>query len=514
MKLSILKNNKELKRFWFIVGLLFFPAQVFAIETLTVGSTFTPNPTPALQKPVLKAYSIKKRDTLWDLAGEFYGKPWVWPLFLKFNSIKNPDLIHPGETLLFPNLKVLMEIKEKSPEQVKKVRQELEKQGPPQVVTQPGPINSETPVPKTMTPTSTPSPSLTTRETPTFRVTGSKSINISYAEAIGNSTNGLTDTGYNRHETLRLHMEGQMNNEVKISGDFNQSDLALEDDYDLVLSTKHWEFYFGDFPATLPGSQFLSSNMQITGLRTTGKYDDWTATAIYGTPKGNPVYQKLFGNGTLGPYAIAGAPFVPSSEVVMLNKQRLSRGTDYTFDYTLGYLTFINRMIQLTDLIEVQAESGAAVYNTQVYGYHAELALAGKLNPSDYLSPTAKSGIGTAPVTSQGILGGPATVGTAGFGNAGGMPVSSPWRSSELNSHWKFPTPGVSVTVTASVPATLPQPKMEPTGNTVPAGTGSMGVPSRLGSQLQAPPKSRDCDKRISMGGWAGLHGSSPTTRF
>ncbi len=362
-----------------IVPLASVPAAVSPVPTALVLST----PVPAV--PVLKQYTIEQDDTLWDLADSFYGKPWLWPLFLKFNSIPNPDLIHPGQTILFPSEEVLVGIADKSPQQVTQERETLQSQTTPVVVTSPptpqappsSPVTAATPVPTVKT---TPSPSPTVIKTPTFKVTGSKTINLSYSEAQGNTTTGITNTGYNRNETLTLHMEGQLNDEVKISGNFAQSDLALQDEYDLTLSTKHWDLYFGDFSASLPGSQFLSSGLSTTGLKLTGHYDNWDVTALYATPQGRPVYDKFFGNNTQGPYLIPTVPLVPGSEVVTLNGQKLARGTDYSLDYTLGQLTFISRVIQLTDVVEVTAESSSSVFNTQIFGYHADVALIGKVD--------------------------------------------------------------------------------------------------------------------------------------
>src|SRR6185369_11195209 len=149
---------------------------------------------PATGKPVLKVYIVDEDDTLWDLANEFYGKPWVWPLFLKFNSIANPDLIHPGQKLLFPSYEVLQEIKQSSPEEVVKVREELQKQNTPEPVTRPAPVSQAALTPKEVVVKPLPTP----EKTPTFKVTGSKTINVSYAQAVGSGGSGSTNTGYDR----------------------------------------------------------------------------------------------------------------------------------------------------------------------------------------------------------------------------------------------------------------------------------------------------------------------------
>jgi len=47
-----------------------------------------------------KEVIVAKGDTLWDISGRFLQHPWEWPKLWKRNpSIKNPDLIYPGERL-------------------------------------------------------------------------------------------------------------------------------------------------------------------------------------------------------------------------------------------------------------------------------------------------------------------------------------------------------------------------------------------------------------------------------
>jgi LysM repeat protein len=70
---------------------------------------YTPKPAAGDQVPaspkegiLVRTVTVKRGDTLKNLSRKHIGVASWFPQVLLFNSVKNPDLIHPGERLLFP----------------------------------------------------------------------------------------------------------------------------------------------------------------------------------------------------------------------------------------------------------------------------------------------------------------------------------------------------------------------------------------------------------------------------
>ena len=57
---------------------------------------------PTTIPPSGAPYRIRWGDTLWDISEAFYRNPWLYPRIVRFNRIRNPDLIVSGTTIRIP----------------------------------------------------------------------------------------------------------------------------------------------------------------------------------------------------------------------------------------------------------------------------------------------------------------------------------------------------------------------------------------------------------------------------
>ena len=85
-------------------------------------------------------HEVVVANTLWDLAGHYYGDPWQWPRIHEANAdrVKDPHWIYPGQVLVIPGLDKTVTVVKKAPEPAPAVEQPAAEE-PPQPVEEPPP---------------------------------------------------------------------------------------------------------------------------------------------------------------------------------------------------------------------------------------------------------------------------------------------------------------------------------------------------------------------------------------
>ena len=83
------------------------PVTNWSGSALTTSATTGPN-IPAPPKPAPKPiadnrhYTIKRGDTLWDLAQKYYGNPYQWTKIAQANANPDPRKLQIGRKLIIP----------------------------------------------------------------------------------------------------------------------------------------------------------------------------------------------------------------------------------------------------------------------------------------------------------------------------------------------------------------------------------------------------------------------------
>jgi hypothetical protein len=218
-------------------------------------------------------------------------------------------------------------------------------------------------------------------------IKGSRFFSFS-SKSIEGSKEGFLP-GTSREESLRLNISGKVS-DTEINANFLQTSTigttqvsSREEKVSILLKRGSTEAYFGDFTADLDETEFARLNKVLSGVKLSGNYERLNFKALASTPQGQSKIIKVYGDGTQGPYNL-GYKTVIDSERVYVDGVIQKRGTDYEIDYNAGTVTFKNKTIIKTQIIEIYFDYRSTTYQHATYAVRSSA----KINPNLNLGVT------------------------------------------------------------------------------------------------------------------------------
>lgn len=122
--------------------------------------------------------------------------------------------------------------------------------------------------------------------------------------------------------------------------------------YRLWTDVGPWSAQYGDIRAALPGDNpYARFVKQVDGVELSYKAGGLEARLLRSEARGQARTVTIPGNNTAGPYFLQSSQIVRGSERVEIDGVIQQFGTDYTIDYDLGAVTFVNRQTLVARVI-------------------------------------------------------------------------------------------------------------------------------------------------------------------
>jgi hypothetical protein len=124
------------------------------------------------------------------------------------------------------------------------------------------------------------------------------------------------------------------------------------DRYRLWYDDRTFKAEYGDIRATLPTrNRFITINNSVSGFTAGYRKGPLQAGLIRTESRGEPRSVSIAGNNSAGPYYLQSNQIVRGSERIEVDGVLQSLGQDYTIDYDLGAITFLNRQTLASKII-------------------------------------------------------------------------------------------------------------------------------------------------------------------
>ncbi|KQC08896.1 MAG: hypothetical protein APR54_00365 [Candidatus Cloacimonas sp. SDB] len=217
-------------------------------------------------------------------------------------------------------------------------------------------------------------------------ISGNKTISISVSN----------EKDFELDQSLYLRIYGKLSDNLNVEAQLTDSESPITPEGDsreistldqvfFRLFGKQYEIAFGDLELEMSRTNFTNFTPKFEGLKA-----GWFGqNGIYGAlavSKGKRIRIEFYGvNGKQGPYYLSvngsrGVLVVPGSEKVYLNGLLISRGDDYTIDYSEGSITFTeSNFIDSEAKIAVSFQYSDENYRQNMYLVNSEVNLLERL---------------------------------------------------------------------------------------------------------------------------------------
>ena len=226
-----------------------------------------------------------------------------------------------------------------------------------------------------------------------LNISGSKTISVSVA----------SDEDFSVYQSLFLRIDGELRRNLRIRAQLSDSQSPLTPEGDtrelssldqifIKLYGNEYEISFGDLDIAYEETQFINFSSRFEGLKAEwfGRNSYQGALAISRGKQSTNEFNGM--DGKQGPYFITVAHIgtnvliIPGSEEVYLNGLGMSRGTDYTIDYSFGSITFTSRhFIDSNSRIFVRFQYSDEDYRQNMYFNSSRIRITDRLTLSHHL---------------------------------------------------------------------------------------------------------------------------------
>ena len=225
-----------------------------------------------------------------------------------------------------------------------------------------------------------------------LQISGSKTISVSVAN----------NEDFSLDQSLFLKIDGELSDNLNIEAQLSDSQSPITPEGDsreissldkvfMRLYSRRYELAFGDLEVDYHDTEFMNYAPKFEGLKATwqGRNQYQAALAI---SKGKTTTTQFYGvEAKQGPYYLTVESgevirVVAGTEKVFLNGSALSRGDDYTIDYSEGSITFSGQhFLSASSLIQVTFQYSDEEYRQNMYLASGEINVTDRFAVRNYL---------------------------------------------------------------------------------------------------------------------------------